>query len=519
GREAPDFPPALLERAVVWGAQGRSAEALASARRALEVWPDDALSHLVVGYTSMHVGDARGARAAFDEAVRLGEPDPEAPALLGRARLNLEERRLDHALADVERVLDRQPGDIEGLVLRGVVLHQLGGSDARLAGAADAWRQAHDARPDEFLAVVEDLPAAVQQAAREAAGVPPAVVRGERPPVPMTPAVRARLERWVQPLEPGARRLALHALLAAAEGRPLSHVEPRLRAAVALDPRSERLAYLGARLLAGRDAYEAALAELERARGLGAPAGELDLLRGEVLWFQGLGHEAAPLWDALAYREPASAAGLCAAAWAHYARNDGRAAIAAATEAVRRGPELASALVVLGLAQRQEDRHSDARAAFQQVLALEGALLGRVAVFELDSALEPAIQAHGWGREPSAELDEGMARLEALFEIGGATSRLVAVQNALHLGPRSRWLERCDRWLDEAKLAEPRRGELDMWHGWVTLNRPSGRADDVLAHWRRARVKEPKIVLSKGMRDAFKQRFGDHPALAEFPER
>ncbi|MCO5165018.1 MAG: tetratricopeptide repeat protein [Planctomycetes bacterium] len=519
---APDYAPALVERAVSLALDQRAADALACARAAVQAWPDDALSHMILGYTSLTAGDRRGARAALDEAVRLGEPGPEPAALLGRARLNLEERRLDHALADVERVLTRSPDLVEALVLRGVALHELadtGDQAARRGAAEDAWRQAHDLAPDDFLLAVEDLPGALRAAAREAAGVPPAVVARERPPVPLDAATRARLQRWVQPLEPRARRLALHALLAAAEGRSLSHIEPRLRSARALDGDSERLASLSARLLAGRDAYEAALSELEQARALGAPAGPLDLLRGEVLWFQGLGHEAVPVWDALAHREPASAVGQCAAAWAHFARQDYQAAAAVAAEATRRGPELASAWLVLGLAHRQEQRHAEGRAAFRQVLALEGAIVGRAAVFELDSDLEPAIQAHGWGRESTPEIDAGMERLEALFEIGGATSRLVAVQNALLLGPRSRWFDRCDRWLDDAKAAEPRRGELDMWHGWVSLHRRSSAADDVLDHWRRGKAKEPKIVLSKNMKDAFRQRFGDHPGLAEFQER
>jgi predicted Ser/Thr protein kinase len=521
--DAPGYAPALLELASAQAAAAELPKARESARAAAAVWPDDAAVHLVVGLLDEAAGELPAARAAVDEAVRLAEPEPEVAALIARARLSVGEGRLEATLGDLDRVLQHDADHVEALVLRGVALWALsavGEASARRAAAEDAWRRAHGTDAGRFLQLVDSLTPQVRAAARQAAGVSlTATASDAAAPFPLTADIRARLERWVQPLEPAARVPLLRALVAAAEGRPLAACEEGLREAKAAAPGSAAVAHLRARVLAGRDAYGPAMEEIARARTLGGPRGALDLLEGEVLWFQGRGNDGVKVWDELARREPTAAEGLCAAAWSHYARQEIEPALRMASEALRRAPELVSALVVEGIAHEWEERDAKAEACYERALALEGAIFGRVALFELDAELDPMIRAVGWKGASTPEIDARMERLEALFGLGGATARIVAVNNGLELGPGTRWFGRCHPWLDDAQKDEPLRGELDMWHGWIALHERETKVEVVLAHWRRAKEKEPRIVLSAGMRETFKRRFGDHPALAEFPER
>src|SRR5690606_16656831 len=112
--------------------------------------------------------------------------------------------------------------------------------------------------------------------------------------------------------------------------------------------------------------------------------------------FRGKGNDAVKVWDALARRAPTDPHGLCAAAWAFMARDERVSAIAAAAEALRKAPELASALVVQGMSHENELRFAEAERCFERVLALEGAIYGRVPLFELDAELSPLVQAVGW---------------------------------------------------------------------------------------------------------------------------
>lgn len=475
---------------------------------------DDQLFHLVRGMALTNRGRPDEALAALDRAVALGEPDPDPAALLARANAHLARGDRAAARADLDRSL-RARDDVLALLQRGA----LSAEEGRTEEAEADWRRAHDLDHERADRLVERLePAGLRRHACHTVGL----IEAGPGPLELSDRARDRLERLAEQVTPtSARRRLAAALHAAGSGHPFRRFEPALRRGLELAPTSWPAALVAARLLAGRDHFDEALTELTRARRLGAPAGPVELLRGEALWLRGDGNEAVRAWEALAREAPTSGEGRCAAAWVAFARGDLAGAARAAEALVVARPDLTSAAVAGGAACGTAREWSRSQALLARALDAEGALSGFVpmllAVSEVEVALEAAAQRGG---APGPDFDEAMRRLASLHSLGHAMPRMASTRLALTAGAAGgRWSGRVVRWLDEAERAEPARGEVDVWRGVHALLRPDGAADEVLACWRAARGKTPRLVVPSGYLELFRRRFGDDPLLAELAPR
>ncbi|MBX3467585.1 MAG: tetratricopeptide repeat protein [Planctomycetes bacterium] len=484
------------------------------ARLEAEAPADDQLVHLVRGIALTRRGRPDEALAALDRAVALGEPAPDPAALLARGGAHLARGDRAAARADLDRSL-RAREDVLGLVQRGA----LSAEEGRAEDAEADWRRAHGLDPERADRLVERLePAGLRRHACHAVGL----LEAGPGPLELSARARDRLERLAEQVTPtSARRRLAAALHAAGSGHPFRRFEPALRRGLELAPTSWPAALVAARLLAGRDLYDEALAELARARRLGAPMGPVELLRGEVLWLRGDGNEAVRAWEALAREAPTSGEGRCAAGWVASARGDMTGAVRAAEALVVACPDLTSAAVLGGAVCGAAREWASGRRFLARALDAEGALTGFVpvllAVNDVEVTLEAAAQRGG---APGPDFDEAMRRLVSLHALGHAMPRLASARLALTAGAAGgRWFGRVVRWLDEAERAEPTRGEVDVWRGLHALLRPDGAADEALACWRAARSKTPRILVPNGYLELFRRRFGDDPFLAELAPR
>jgi predicted TPR repeat methyltransferase len=167
----PDSVPALKNHAVVLGALGRPAEALASCDRALALAPD-AQSFFIRGNFLVQLRRYEDALRSYDEAIALQPIYVEAlhnrgtvlgklryPAealasheqalairpldpsgIYNRANALFDLRRYDEALESYDRALAMQPGHREALHNRAVVLRMLGRLEQALTGHDRALR-------------------------------------------------------------------------------------------------------------------------------------------------------------------------------------------------------------------------------------------------------------------------------------------------------------------------------------------------------------------------------------------
>lgn len=332
----------------------------------------------------------------------------------------------------------------------------------------------------------------------------------------LSPDVRARLEARAAALEEPAREPARVALLAAGAGRPWAEVALQADAAVAASPRSPAAHLLRARLALGRDEYAVAREALAAARALGAPEDQVAFLEGEALFQGGDGNAAVAVWDGLARRGAGTLPRL-AAAWAHSARREPDACRRIALEVLAAEPANTTALGLLAgtfLRPEQPEEAAEALALCDRALAEEGALAGRMVARRAGAALTQLVAKDGPADSPA--LDAAMQALVDTFPIAGVSSRVAAIRRALKLGPASRWFALVPVWLSDARQREPRRAELDVYAGAHLTVSGQGTVDDVLACWRAAKEKQPRLRVPDEWLDVFRKRFGAHPGLAEF---
>ncbi len=105
--------------------QKRAPEALASARQAVSLSPQDAFGHHVLSLVHLRLtGDDAGAEAAAQEALRLNPRHADYYHTL--AQLRLRQRRLTEALELCTRGLQADPKHADCLAMRREVLARLG---------------------------------------------------------------------------------------------------------------------------------------------------------------------------------------------------------------------------------------------------------------------------------------------------------------------------------------------------------------------------------------------------------
>ncbi|GIF71215.1 tetratricopeptide repeat protein [Asanoa siamensis] len=232
-RAAPDVARALLERTI-------------------EVEPEHAGAHALLGIACRDLGDDAAADRAFDEAVRL-DPD-DARALLARGQLRLARGQHDEAIADLELAAAAQPR--AGLI--------------RLTAAEAYYIRAEDTAAD----------ADVERALAH---------------------LRVALE--IKPGDAAALRLVGYVTRLRRDADPAT-TETALRAARAANPDDPSLAYYLGLLLFDQGAYEEALGCAEQAVA-GLPDSPLArLLRGQLLRTTGDPERALPDLEAAAEGQP-----------------------------------------------------------------------------------------------------------------------------------------------------------------------------------------------------------------------
>ncbi len=106
----------------------RPGEALAHLRRATQVDPDYARSHLLLGVALLRTGDAAAARAALQDAARLDPDNPEAAYQVGVAATRLGD--LGAALRALERAIALDALHAKSYLAMGACLMRQGASAA-----------------------------------------------------------------------------------------------------------------------------------------------------------------------------------------------------------------------------------------------------------------------------------------------------------------------------------------------------------------------------------------------------
>ncbi len=128
---APMSAEALRERGGFLIEQGKVEEGLADLERALELDPDHAGTHHVLGLALAMLKRNDEALASFDRAIVLM---PESPMLyVRRAQVRLQKDDTPGAIADVDKALELDPGNAGMLLLRSRMYQQAGDNERALA--------------------------------------------------------------------------------------------------------------------------------------------------------------------------------------------------------------------------------------------------------------------------------------------------------------------------------------------------------------------------------------------------
>jgi tetratricopeptide (TPR) repeat protein len=113
--------------------QGNYAEAIAEYAKAAELKPDLAEAHFYLGLACFEAGDMVRAEAELKRANGLKE---ESLTSFYLARLYLGQKKLDQALDEAQKSIQKNPGSAGAYNLKGVILNQLG----RFAEAAGSFQ-------------------------------------------------------------------------------------------------------------------------------------------------------------------------------------------------------------------------------------------------------------------------------------------------------------------------------------------------------------------------------------------
>ncbi len=120
GRVRPSSPAALFRRADRYRNEGRHAEARRLVARGLQEAPDSSVGHLLSAYLSVAAREMDRAKVAFHRVLAL---DPYHPrALLGLAKICLEEHRTEDSKALLDRALQYYSDFPEAQALREMVV-------------------------------------------------------------------------------------------------------------------------------------------------------------------------------------------------------------------------------------------------------------------------------------------------------------------------------------------------------------------------------------------------------------
>jgi tetratricopeptide (TPR) repeat protein len=110
----PDDPALLLMRGEILLALGRAGDALEPLRRSAEIDADRARVHFQLATALSAMGDAQGALDAFAAEIEHNDDaEIQALALLNRSMLLEQQRMLDEAAAELERLVELQPARAE----------------------------------------------------------------------------------------------------------------------------------------------------------------------------------------------------------------------------------------------------------------------------------------------------------------------------------------------------------------------------------------------------------------------
>jgi len=135
-RGDPENSEALYYVAVVAVQEGKFAEGIKLAQRALTFGPPQARVHNLLGQALLRLSQAQEALASFDRAIEL-QPDF-AEAYGNRANALIDLGRAEDALASFERVLALRPDSWEDWCNLANLLAELGQAEAALAGYDNA---------------------------------------------------------------------------------------------------------------------------------------------------------------------------------------------------------------------------------------------------------------------------------------------------------------------------------------------------------------------------------------------
>jgi len=516
----PSSAHALVRAARARGELHHYAEADALLARAIEAAPDDPAVHLakarvmLAGWVTGE-DDVEAAMTSISRAVDLTREHADPGALLLRARLLLRKMYTDAACRDLDLAVSVQPDRVDSLILRGVARSRR----SEHVAARDDWRAAHQLDPEavrrELLRLADPE---ARAKIRSTLGIehPPHAPRGIEIGA-VGPALTRRLEERAGVAPAPARERVAEALTRAAAGAAWAELVGPLDRARDAAPDSGAVALERARLLVGRDVYEEAAAELERARGLVAAADalELDRLAAELALRRGHVGEALAAYDALAAAEPTTSAGLAARGEGLLLRARPVRALEAAEAALEHAPAHPAATVVRvrALTRLGEPREA-MRLADEAIAEALGALDSRLLVARYE-----ALIAHhrGSGRDSlpewiAAEVRDELGPIERVTEGGGA--RLTAALHAALLGDP----ELLDWGLDlvkEVRGREPQRPFLHVVMGLYEILQ-DGRAENCLSHWTQARALDPAVRIPDEALVRFWKRYGERPAFQEF---
>ncbi|WP_089246390.1 tetratricopeptide repeat protein [Asanoa hainanensis] len=294
-----EFVPLVVQTAD-WALGQAPDTAIALLDKVIELEPEHARAHALLGSARRLLGDDTAAMAAYDRALAV-DPD-DAYALVNRGQALLGQGRHDEAVADLERASALEPGT--GWI--------------RLSTAEAYYLRAQADRDD------ADLDRAMAHADAALA---------------------------ISPGDPAVLRLIGYAHWLRSDGDPADAVEA-LRAARAANPDDPQLAYELGRLLYDTGAYEEALACAEQALAGMPDAPLVRLLRGQL--FRAVGETERAVEDLTAAARAQPDLGEAHAALGEALRIEGRLAeaVTALTAAIELQPDDGWALASRGAARQ-----------------------------------------------------------------------------------------------------------------------------------------------------------------------
>ncbi|MDH5176361.1 MAG: tetratricopeptide repeat protein [Gammaproteobacteria bacterium] len=127
----PAYPMAHVWRGLILTSMGRYREAAASMREAFRLDPLSPIINANVGFDALRFGDVAEAETRFRTAIEI-DPAFQVP-YSGMTRLNMARGATEDALRWIEQAIDRAPARAFYIARKGLILAQLGRTDAAVA--------------------------------------------------------------------------------------------------------------------------------------------------------------------------------------------------------------------------------------------------------------------------------------------------------------------------------------------------------------------------------------------------